>query len=113
VDPTKPIYHSSDQSASPSARIDRSNPASRTNSPAEEKGFELPVPLTSGSLLLRYGNAAGGEEDAIRSEFLGSLSAFQLGRLAGTGDHKVSCASDLDFWYYTGRPVNLYRKLIV
>jgi hypothetical protein len=26
---------------------------------------------------------------AIRSEFLGSLSAFQLGRLAVTADHKV------------------------
>ena len=52
-----------DQSASPSARIDRSNPASRTDSPAEEKGFELPVPLATGSLLLRYGNAVGGEED--------------------------------------------------
>ena len=44
---------------------------------------------------------------AIRSEFLGSLSAFQLGRLAVTGDHEVGCAPDLDFRYYAGTlPVN-------
>jgi hypothetical protein len=40
---------------------------------------------------------------AIRSEFLSSLSAFLLGRLAGTGDYNVGCASDLDFRYHTGR----------
>jgi hypothetical protein len=40
---------------------------------------------------------------AIRSEFLGSLSAFQLGRLAVTGDHEVGCAPDLDFRYHAGR----------
>jgi len=39
----------------------------------------------------------------IRSEFLGSLSAFQPGRIAGTDDHKVGCALDLDFRYHTGR----------
>ena len=40
---------------------------------------------------------------AIRSEFLGSLSAFQLGRLAVMGDHEVGCAPDLDFRYHAGR----------
>ncbi len=41
-------------------------------------------------------------EIAIRSEFLGSLSAFQLGRLAVTGDREVG-APDLDFRYHAGR----------
>ena len=40
---------------------------------------------------------------AIRSEFLGSVSAFQPGRTAGTDNHKVGCALDLDFRHHTGR----------
>jgi hypothetical protein len=48
---------------------------------------------------------------AIRSEFLGSLSAFQLGRPAVTGDHKLSCAPDLVSRITpVGDPVNLYRR---
>ena len=39
---------------------------------------------------------------AIRSEFLGSLSAFQLSRLAVMGDREVG-APDLDFRYHAGR----------
>ena len=51
---------------------------------------------------------------AISSEFLGSLSAFQLGRLAVTGDHEVGYAPDVDFRYHAvGYPANLYRRLFV
>jgi hypothetical protein len=40
---------------------------------------------------------------AIRNQFLGSLSAFQLGRLAVMGDYGVGCAPDLDLRYHAGR----------
>ena len=40
---------------------------------------------------------------AICSEFLGSLSAFQLGRLAVTGDHEVGCAPDLEMQLFGER----------
>ena len=51
---------------------------------------------------------------AIRSEFLGSLNAFRLSRLAVTGDHEFGCAPDLDFRITpVGYPANLYRRLFV
>ena len=51
---------------------------------------------------------------AIRSEFLGSLSAFQLGRLAVTGDHEVDCGQiSISGITPVGYPVNLYRRLFV
>jgi len=41
------------------------------DSPAEQTGFELPVPLATGSLLLRYGNAARcGEDRRLAAKFL-------------------------------------------
>ena len=49
---------------------------------------------------------------AIRSEFLGSLRAFQLGCLAGAGDHKVGCKISIFGITPVDYPMNLYRRLI-
>ena len=50
---------------------------------------------------------------AIRSEFLGSLSAFQLGRLAVTVDHKVAERQiSISGITPVSYPVNLYRRLL-
>jgi hypothetical protein len=51
---------------------------------------------------------------AIRSEFLGSLSAFQLGRLAVTADIRLAERQILiSSITPVGYPLNLYRRLIV
>ena len=51
---------------------------------------------------------------AIRSEFLGSLSAFQLGRLAVTVTMRLAARQiSISGIMPVGDPLNLYRPLIV